>query len=693
MPKEDKKSGKQTPTAAGDSARDNFRVEGHVDLEGTEGLPQDMKLKAYVFDRAGQTIGTADLDAKGNFIVPVETTQPMDVQVVIGPEGEPQTIRKSAAFSQSYSAKDWKGEEGRFQLRPEMLLPRDILSLWWPTWICVTGHVRKKFQRDGVEQTCPVPFVKVEIFDVDREDCWWLYLRRWWDVLIDKPVFRIPDLLKERPFPKPFPWPEPGPDPSPIETVSRLGTGIEARALNPQPLPPEPPPAGLMSLNTARLGSAAMSGAGFASRLDKLTLTSRIEPWLIFPWCFYSRQLVCETTTDNCGYFRCCFRWWPFHLRRGRFRFDARPDIIIKVTQVINGVESVIYMDPYTSTRWNVTSTHVDLYVDNEDVQCGSCDDQARPAGTAVFFTRIGNDEVYKIDQSDGTYATPGFPPTRNMAYGDWLRVFAQFGDTLSRAQAIPGAVAPYYYRLSYIKGGAAPKPIITDLGDTRVNKFTLFSESHALGPYTINGVPALYEIRDFANYYWYNPDWIGYWDTLATEDDSGTYTLRLEVFDANGTKLTSTKVDYRDGTVAPPAVLPPMLDQCDMRITLDNKPPVVNLSIPAVINDCGVVPWASAPGLSFDVNVTQENGRLHSWQLEYTKGVLPGPIWLASGSSNNGAPATVNSNVSGAPLLVGLTTTCAFAVKLYAYAHVRNGYGLIYYREKIKAIAIEKCS
>ena len=64
-----------------------------------------------------------------------------------------------------------------------------------------------------------------------------------------------------------------------------------------------------------------------------------------------------------------------------------------------------------------------------------------------------------------------------------------------------------------------------------------------------------------------------------------------------------------------------------------------------------------------------------------------------AGGSSNNGAPAAVNQNVSGAPLLVGLTTTCAFALKLYAYAHIRNGYGLIYYKETIKAIAIEKCS
>jgi hypothetical protein len=684
MPDEDKESAKQEPATGDAYGKSDFRVEGRVNSDGPEGLPPEMKLKAYIFDRAGQGLGTADVDAKGGFSVPVGTTQPTDVQVVIGPEGDPQTIRKSAAFSQSYTAKDWASEGRQFRLRPELVLPRDIVSLWWPTWICVTGHVRKRFQRDGVEQTCPVPFVKVEIFDVDREDCWWVFLRRWWDLALDKTVLRIPDLLKERPIPKP----EPGPDPSPFATDLRSAR-FQAAALNPQPLPPEPPPA----LSATRLANVSAASTDLSTRLDKLTLTSRIAPWLIFPWCFYSRQLVCETTTDACGYFRCCFRWWPFHFRRGRFRFDPRPDILIKITQVINGVETVIYMDPYTSTRWNVSSTHVDLYVDNEDVVCGSCDDQSRPAGTTVFLTRIGNDEVYRIDQGDGTYASAGFPPTKNMAYGDWLRVFAQFGDTLSRAQAIPGATAPYYYRLSYIKGSAPPQPITTGLGDTRVHKLTLFSESHTLGPQTINGVPGLYEVRDFANYYWYNPDWIGYWDSLTTEDDTGTYILRLEIFDATGTKLTSAKIDYRDGTVAPPAVLPPMADRCDLKITLDNKAPVTTLNIPAVINDCGVVPWASAPALSFDVDVSQENGRLHSWQLEYTKGVLPGVNPLAGGTSNTGAPGTVNQNVSGAPLLVGVSTTCAFAIKLHANAHVRNGYGLLYYRETIKAIAIEKCS
>jgi len=81
-------------------------------------------------------------------------------------------------------------------------------------------------------------------------------------------------------------------------------------------------------------------------------LPSKVAPWLIFPRCFYSRELVCETYTDCDGYFRCCFRWWPIHFRNGRLRFDSRPDIIIRLIQIINGLPTVIYLDPYTSTRW-----------------------------------------------------------------------------------------------------------------------------------------------------------------------------------------------------------------------------------------------------------------------------------------------------------------------------------------------------
>ncbi|HKI81105.1 MAG TPA: hypothetical protein VKA04_05620, partial [Pseudodesulfovibrio sp.] len=72
----------------------------------------------------------------------------------------------------------------------------------------------------------------------------------------------------------------------------------------------------------------------------------------------------------------------------------------------------------------------------------------------------------------------------------------------------------------------------------------------------------------------------------------------------------------------------------------------------------------------------------------------------LASGSSNNGLPGSVNQTVTGgsaapAPgtgMLSGLSSTCAFAAKLWATAHVRDGRTFIYYREQLKAIAVEKC-
>ena len=172
-------------------------------------------------------------------------------------------------------------------------------------------------------------------------------------------------------------------------------------------------------------------------------------------------------------------------------------------------------------------------------------------------------------------------------------------------------------------------------------------------------------------------------------------YVLRLELFDENGVYLNTASglVDYRNGTVTPPALLPAMTDHCDLVITLDNKPAVVNLDIPAVLNECGVIPWSPTLTLNFNVSATQENSRLHSWALQYTKGVNPAVTVLASNSSSSGALSPANPTVSGAPLLAGLTSTCAFALKLYAWAHIRNGYGFVYYTEQIKAIAIEKCA
>ena len=658
-----------------------FTVDGKVTLEKAEDLTSALKLNAFVVDAGGEVLAKSEVSAKGAFKLSLNRKQISEVTLLIGPGENVEALRQSSAYQRRLTPADWAGEKNEFVFKPEIELPRLVWFPWLPQRICVSGHVRKV--ESGIY---PVPFVKVEIYDVDREGCWWPWILRGLDKVIDRPVVRIPDLVRD------FPIPIPEPDPPFFGRASLLTSALDRIALNPQPLPPRTDPTDLrVALNPQPLppigpgsvGEVATLPSSVASRLDRLTLTSPIAPWIYFPRCFYSRQLVCTTTTDCNGYFQCCFSWFPFHFRRGRLRFDVRPDIIIKVTQVINGVETVIFMDPYTSTRWNVTNAHIDLFLDDPAILAGrGC--APRPEGSSVFFTRIGNDEVYQINQGSGTFAGGGLT---NCAYGDFLQLHAVFG------QALTAGAPKRYYRLSVKKGATAFVPLTQALADTRVSKVTLLSESYTLGPQVVNATPALYEIRDMSNFYWYNIDLAGYWNTLDHESDEGKYTLRLEVFDENGVVMTSATVDYRDGTVAPPAVLPPMLDRCDLIIQLDNKAPVLDLQVPAAGGECGVVKWIDVPGLTIATSVTQENGRLYSWSLAYVKGLTGISIGLASAASGSGLPTPSNASTSGAPMTAGITGTCAFALTLSAWPLVRNGFSLINHRTLTKAIAVEKCS
>lgn len=668
-----------------------FRVEGVANIEAAGELPPDFALTAFVFRRGGDLLGSAPVGQKGAFTVDVGIEEPGDVEVCISPDRDAAAVRNSTAVSRSFLAAEWTKVQGGFRLKPEIAIGRAIWLPWLPQRFCVSGHIRKVDTRpDGSTHYCPVPFVKVEVFDVDREGCWWPYLRRWWDHLIDRPVIRVPDLIKDPPVVGPWPpIPDPiGPVIDPARGLARTAAPLEAAFAGAAVPSATNAISATADALSGRVGEMRLLSEDVATRLDKLTLTSIDPPWLRFPLCFYSRELVCEATTDCNGYFRCCFRWWPFHFRRGRLRFDARPDIIIRVTQVINGVETVLYMDPYTSTRWNAGSTHIDLFLDDDRIQCGAgCHPQ--PAGSAVFFTRIGNDEVYKIDQGSGLLDEAPFGGSlRNWAYGGLLEVHGAVG------QALATGAPKRYYRLQYRKGSSGSFTDITrSLNDTRVNKSSLVSEAVHLGPFTVGGVDNLYEIRDSSHFYWYNPDLLGTWHTPPIEPDTALYTLRLEVFNAAGHHLGSAVVDYRDGTVPPPGPLPAMVDRCEMKIRLDNKGPVFDIDVPGA-NACGVIPWSPSLSVHAQVHANQENGRLQSWALTAYKGLSGIGTSVASASNNTGiTPLPVNTAVSLNAIVAGATGTCAYALHLGGWALVRNGFGRIYYNAVTKAIAIEKCS
>jgi hypothetical protein len=67
------------------------------------------------------------------------------------------------------------------------------------------------------------------------------------------------------------------------------------------------------------------------------------------------------------------------------------------------------------------------------------------------------------------------------------------------------------------------------------------------------------------------------------------------------------------------------------------------------------------------------ENGRLHSWGLGYVKGLGIASGTLATATSNSGLAVPINQVVSSAPMTAGLTGTCAFALTIGAWAHIRQ--------------------
>ncbi|MBK8814692.1 MAG: hypothetical protein IPN42_03925 [Methylococcaceae bacterium] len=97
-----------------------------------------MKLAVYAFDKFGSLKGAGQVDAEGGFSVFLNISKPIDVNLVVGPEDDPELIRKSSAYQQSFSANDWVNEEGGlYRLNTDITLARDIWWPWRPVRLCV----------------------------------------------------------------------------------------------------------------------------------------------------------------------------------------------------------------------------------------------------------------------------------------------------------------------------------------------------------------------------------------------------------------------------------------------------------------------------------------------------------------------------------------------------------------------------
>lgn len=662
-----------------------FVLRGEVSLEGQDQFPSDLDLSAYAYDDKGALLAKAPVVKGGIFKMEVSPAYLSGVEVLIAPTLDAQEVQRGYHFREFISPAVIAKLEGNRVIELKPFIPDSIWHLFRPRTICVTGRIIKH------PENKPVPFVKVEIFDVDRRDCWWDLLRPHLPDLerFRPPVIDLARLLQRKPFPFP-------PDPGPLRDLvrnpiaaARLASPGALQGFKPQPDPPRV----RLSAEASLESLAEVSLMQIPESVRDLTITSLHAPWLVFPGCFYRRELVCETTTDCDGYYTCCFRWYPFHYRHGRFSFDYRPDLIMRITQIIDGVETVVYADPYSSTRWNVSDyATIDLALDDPRVIPGDGCAPEPPDTPDVYFLTIGADSVSDISKTTGLYNSLSYA---NVPYGSALEIFAEFGAPLRSSPT------PFYYRLSYSLDGVNFTPITTPLSDVQhipTSGGSSIGVSTYLGPQVVGTTQALYQMRSMLP--WNRPTHIGTWGTPATP---GKYTLRLEVFDSAGAKVNSSAaiLTYYDAQVPLGTVKPVSIDQCDLMITIDNSPLDLEITTPTT-DPCGFIPWnrTTTPVLSltFGISVQHPNNRIFDWSFNYVKGANPTEHTITS-ASNPGSPlpnvnttTTVTSNPAPgtSTMIEGLTSSCAYAVILRARPYVRNGYGFFSSVSETEALAID---
>jgi hypothetical protein len=302
----------------------------------------------------------------------------------------------------------------------------------------------------------------------------------------------------------------------------------------------------------------------------------------------------------------------------------------------------------------------------------------------AAAILQVATDPLWNIDSATGKHHTP---TENNVAYTGFFTFKGAFTDDLRQG-------AQKYYLVSRRKVGTMNWiPIQTPLNVLRALPFQPF-KTYFIGPQPSGATHGLYEIQD-RTHWWINPGPGGAQDALVqldsptVEADEGQYEIKLEVFSNTGAKINTVVFPNHigNGSGVDPDPVPTNVGEQVFSIFIDNKD--FDFSLESNANACGVIPFGST--LDFTVKASQENGRIRAWDLNFAKGMTGVAQNLADNNYPNGI-GLVNQPVSGAPLLAGLTGTCAFALTLHVWPHLINDGGFHNGRMKPYAIAVERC-
>jgi len=304
-------------------------IEGKVRLDQKEACSDELPLRAFAFDGPRPRVGRMRMcSAEGAFAIASEPQGTAERRGCWRPARRRSGHRARGAPAVAAVHGQRLGEARR-RLPPEPRVRTSPSSCVVALVADARVRARRVRKTQPVGGPCPVPFVTVEVFDVDREACLWPILRPRLPILSDRrsASCRTGTAAAHSSSHRTCQW---------RHRRQTATGGLESSAAAPGPMRSRP---GRPELNGGRTEPTAHSAGlrpasstrspsqpalawrvrarfavrrnGATPRVDRfatqnLTSRSRVEPWLLWPRCFYSKAKVCETTTDCDGRFTCC---------------------------------------------------------------------------------------------------------------------------------------------------------------------------------------------------------------------------------------------------------------------------------------------------------------------------------------------------------------------------------------------------
>lgn len=400
----------------------------------------------------------------------------------------------------------------------------------------------------------------------------------------------------------------------------------------------------------------------------------------------YHQDVIGSDIANSCGNFHITFPWFVVLIPQ------ARPDLIFRVFENIDGNIKVIYEEDPSKTRWNmVDNTWVILEVE-EECTWFNTPDVDQPGDCTFLFTRIGLICVDRIDSNGYAESSKLLPPgigdqpfgvrhgTRRLDICGW---FGESSDVT-------------HYKIQYCKDGSTFK----DINDPMSNKYyDLVNHKWvtiSMGPVELAGVKNLYTTPYIVDRHkpWYLPDLLAQWDSRKAQGD-GRYTLRIIGYKWNGTNLipaTCLNIDPNYGEIKL------QIDNSSPKSVINSITHVKSRGQAKVVKPCDIITFGPGDELRINFEASDSNGHLKLYRLNAIYGhncrVMPRP----SGAVDNYSPTHINPTqkwyggiytviyeannygTANGTCILGNMPTCAYQFRLGVRKRTTNGYGLIYH-------------